>query len=151
MNFRKFCLITVIALLALPAIAEVEYKYPLWEDYCPKKFLNAKTVTPEEYQQMQKIKFLIPIKKQVNNYNKAVEYWNDRKVKFDKFVTVCANFPEDKQAECFNRIDERETRLNKDLEDRHAKQLKSGERTPDPAAIYLDTTNPLRHMMMRGY
>lgn len=148
---KKILIFAMLFGLGLFAIAEDVYKIPVWEDYCPKKFLNAKVVTAEEYQQMQRFKFLPAIPKQVQNYNKAVEYWNDRKMKFDKFVKVCSSFPEDKKQDCFERIDERETKLNDDLEELRQKQLKGTGDTTTPASIYMDRSNPLRNMMMQGY
>lgn len=148
---KKLIAALIFTVSILSVTAEEVYKIPLWEDYCPKKFVDAKVVTVEEYQQMQRFKFVPPLPKQVKNYNKAVEYWNERKMKFDKFVQVCSNFPEDKKQACYERIDERETKLNDALEELRKKQLKDTGDTTTPASIYMDSTNPLRNMMMRGY
>ncbi len=145
---KNIFLVLSLCFTTLAAFAQSDSGMPVWEDYCPAKFLNAKTVTTEEYQSMQRFKFVPPTKKQVSNYNKAVDYWNDRKIKFEKFVQVCSNFPEDKKAQCFERIDERETRLNEELEKLHKKQLKSSTNNTTPASIYMDRTNPLRNMML---
>lgn len=151
MKFKNFLVILILCFSAFAAVAEQNLEIPVWEDYCPTKFLNVKTVTMDEYQNMQRFKWVPPTKKQVANYNKAVDYWNDRKIKFEKFVEVCSSFPENKKSECYERMDKRETNLNEELETLRKKQLKSGANNTTPASIYMDRTNPLRNMMMQGF
>ena len=92
-----------------------EITLPLWKNYCPPRFLDAKVLTTEEFAKQYPFQYIIYQQKRVDDYNKTVEYWQHRKYQFDRFMQTCETFPEDKKAGCYERIRAREKRLNDEL------------------------------------
>lgn len=84
---------------------------PEWKDFCPAKFIDAQTLSAQEYAAKSRLK-IKPTQKMLENYNNAVNHWQDRKEKFDYFINICNNFSQEKQSACYVRVKEREARLN---------------------------------------
>lgn len=127
-----------------------EIVVPNWSDYCPARYLNAKPMSYKEYQKLQKYKYIPVLPNVYKEYNKKAAYWSDRKVKFDRFVEICAKeFPNSQKGSCYKRIEEREMRLNNKLKD-DMKQFVNTNRIYGPQmppGSMPSTQNMLRNML----
>lgn len=112
---KKFVILFFIFIITAQFSQSEEIILPVWKNYCPPRFLNANTVTPQEFSKLYPFQYLIYQQKRVDDYNKTVEYWQHRKYQFDRFMETCAAFPDDKKSACYERLKAREIRLNDEL------------------------------------
>lgn len=98
-----------------PCIADEQpMTKPVWEEFCPEKYLDIKVLTKEEYDA--KFKSLISVsKKKLAEYNETAQYWVERKAHFDKFVDVCMAMPFQSQSVCFMKVRDSEFNANRDF------------------------------------